>query len=84
MDHAPARVAMEAAVRAGVPGVLGRVRDAHGTWSAAVGVADLTTDRPRRPDDRFRIGSITKTFVSTVILQLEAERLIDLDDTVEH
>lgn len=84
VDHAPTRIAMEAAVRAGAPGVLGRVRDAHGTWSAAVGVADLTTDRPRRPGDRFRIGSITKTFVSTVILQLEAEHRIDLDNTVEH
>ena len=33
--------------------------------------------------DRFRIGSTTKAFVATVVLQLAAERRLDLDDTVE-
>ncbi|MBE2318078.1 beta-lactamase family protein [Solirubrobacter sp. CPCC 204708] len=36
-----------------------------------------------RPDDRFRVGSVTKTFVSTTILQLEAEGRLSLDDPAE-
>ena len=35
-----------------------------------------------RPTDRFRVGSVTKTFMVTVLLQLEAEGAI-VDDTVE-
>ncbi|MFE8011348.1 serine hydrolase domain-containing protein [Streptomyces antibioticus] len=34
-------------------------------------------------DDHFRAGSITKTFVATVVLQLAAERRLSLSDTVE-
>ena len=37
-----------------------------------------------RPDDRFRVGSSTKSFVATVVLQLVGERRLSLDDTVEH
>ncbi|MEU1013273.1 serine hydrolase domain-containing protein [Streptomyces sp. NPDC005890] len=33
--------------------------------------------------DRFRAGSITKTFVATVVLQLAAEHRLSLSDTVE-
>ena len=35
-----------------------------------------------RPDDRFRIGSVTKVFVATVALQLVAERRLSLDAKV--
>jgi D-alanyl-D-alanine carboxypeptidase len=34
--------------------------------------------------DRFRVGSLTKSFVSTVILRLVGEGALTLDDTVEH
>ncbi|MFF3977614.1 serine hydrolase domain-containing protein [Streptomyces sp. NPDC001828] len=34
-------------------------------------------------DDHFRAGSITKSFVATVVLQLAAEGSLRLDDTVE-
>ncbi|MFC9249570.1 serine hydrolase domain-containing protein [Streptomyces sp. NPDC057136] len=36
-----------------------------------------------RPEDRFRAGSITKTFVATVVLQLAAEGRLRLSDPVE-
>ncbi|WP_405715906.1 MULTISPECIES: serine hydrolase domain-containing protein [unclassified Streptomyces] len=36
-----------------------------------------------RRADRFRAGSITKTFVATVVLQLARERRLHLTDTVE-
>ncbi|MFD5632372.1 serine hydrolase domain-containing protein [Streptomyces sp. NPDC127072] len=81
--HGGTRAAMDAAVRDGVPGVTATVRDGNGTWAAASGVGDLRTNKPRGTADRYRVGSITKTFVSTVLLQLEAEGRLSLDDKVE-
>ncbi|MGW2519216.1 serine hydrolase domain-containing protein [Streptomyces sp. NPDC001617] len=82
-DHAATRAAIEAAVRDGVPGVTATAKDAHGTWSATAGVGNTGTGRPRSARDRYRVGSVTKTFVATVVLQLEAEGRLSLDDTVE-
>ncbi|MFE7274345.1 serine hydrolase domain-containing protein [Streptomyces sp. NPDC057623] len=81
--HDATRKAMEAAVDAGVPGVTATAKDGHGTWSATEGVGNLRTGKPRSADDRYRVGSITKTFVATVLLQLEAEGRLSLDDSVE-
>ena len=36
-----------------------------------------------RVDHAFRVGSITKTFVATVVSQLAAEGTLGLDDAVE-
>lgn len=50
------------------------------TLSLVSGVSDLEAGTPLVPHDRFRIGSITKTFVSAVVLQLAQEGLLKLDD----
>ncbi|ADD44369.1 beta-lactamase [Stackebrandtia nassauensis DSM 44728] len=55
-----------------------------GKWTKAVGLADRETERPMRTDQRVRIGSITKTYTATVVMQLVADGEIDLDQTVEH
>ncbi|MGV4981821.1 serine hydrolase domain-containing protein [Streptomyces sp. NRAIS4] len=81
--HAATRKAVEAVVAAGAPGVTATVKDAHGTWSMTAGVGDIRTREPRSTADRYRVGSITKTFVATVLLQLEAEGRLSLDDTVD-
>ncbi|MCK8431619.1 beta-lactamase family protein [Streptomyces sp. D2-8] len=81
--HEATRKAMRAAVEAGVPGVTATVKDGHGSWSATAGVGNLKTGKPRSEQDRYRVGSITKTFVATVLLQLEAEGRLSLDDTVD-
>ncbi|MCI3930718.1 serine hydrolase domain-containing protein [Streptomyces sp. AN091965] len=81
-DHRGTRAALDAAVRGGVPGVTAHARDRHGPWSGAAGVGDLREGTPRGAHDRFRAASITKTFVATVLLQLEAEGRLDLDDPV--
>jgi D-alanyl-D-alanine carboxypeptidase len=81
--HDATRKAVRAAVRDGVPGVTLTAKDAGSTWSTTAGVGNLRTHAPRSADDRYRVGSITKTFVSTVLLQLEAEGRLSLDDTVE-
>ncbi|MFI9779041.1 serine hydrolase domain-containing protein [Streptomyces sp. NPDC051956] len=82
--HGATQQAMDAAVAAGVPGVTGQATDKYGTWKGTSGLGDLRTNTPRGDQDRYRVGSITKTFVATVLLQLEAEGRLSLDDTVDH
>ncbi|MEU0406702.1 serine hydrolase domain-containing protein [Streptomyces griseorubiginosus] len=81
--HGATRQAVRAAVKDGVPGVTLTAKDGRRTWSTTAGVGNLRTHAPRSADDRYRVGSITKTFVSTVVLQLEAEGRLSLDDTVD-
>ncbi|MFJ5779580.1 serine hydrolase domain-containing protein [Streptomyces sp. NPDC093094] len=81
--HRATQSAMDAAVAAGVPGIAAEARDADGVWQSASGVGNRETGVPRRKADRFRVGSITNTFVATVLLQMEAEGRLGLDDTVE-
>jgi D-alanyl-D-alanine carboxypeptidase len=58
----------------GAPGALVRVRDRHGSTVLAGSVPAAA---------RWRIGSVTKTFVATVVLQLVAERRVGLDAPLE-
>ena len=81
--HDATKRAVRAAVADGVPGVTVTVRRGHGTWAATAGVGNLATGKPRSARDHYRIASITKTFVATVVLQLEAEGRLSLDDTVD-
>ncbi|MEU5160821.1 serine hydrolase domain-containing protein [Streptomyces sp. NPDC020875] len=82
-DRTVTRAALTKIVTDGLPGVTATAQDANGVWRAGIGVGDLKTGKKRGETDRFRIASITKTFVATVLLQLEAEGRLDLDDTVE-
>ncbi|MFJ2926045.1 serine hydrolase domain-containing protein [Streptomyces massasporeus] len=82
--HEATRTALRALVEKGsLPGAAATVRDAHGRWFGRAGHADTGTGRKRTAGEHFRGASITKTFVATVLLQLEAEGRLDLDDTVE-
>ncbi|MER8038058.1 serine hydrolase domain-containing protein [Streptomyces hydrogenans] len=74
-DHAATQAALRAAVDAGVPGAVAQARVDGRAWTGTAG--------ERGGDDRYRVGSITKTFTATVLLQLQAEGRIDLDDPVE-
>jgi D-alanyl-D-alanine carboxypeptidase len=67
----------------GAPGALAEVSDAHGHTVMTSGVADVKTHAPVPRDSRFRIGSTTKMFTATVVLQLVAERRVVLDAPVE-
>ena len=44
------------------------------------GISDVNTKEPMQVNNLFRIGSITKTFVITVFLQLVDEKKVSLDD----
>ncbi|MEU1800677.1 serine hydrolase domain-containing protein [Streptomyces sp. NPDC019937] len=67
----------------GMPGVAATVRDGGETWFGSAGYADTDTGRKRSLGDHFRAASITKPFIATVLLQLEAEGRLSLDDSVE-
>ncbi|WP_031525256.1 serine hydrolase domain-containing protein [Streptomyces sp. NRRL F-5123] len=67
----------------GGPGALVEVRDRRGRSVLTSGVADVRTQAPMRGDSTFRIGSMTKPFVATVVLQLVGEHRVVLDAPVE-
>ncbi|MGV9901598.1 serine hydrolase domain-containing protein [Streptomyces sp. NPDC003388] len=67
-----------------VTGVLARVSGPDGHWTGTYGAADITTGAPVPVAGRFRLGSVTKTFIATVMLQLAAEHRVDLDQPVQH
>jgi D-alanyl-D-alanine carboxypeptidase len=82
-DRAAAlQAALDAVHEAGMPGLLAEVRDGATTWRGATGVADVTSGAPMRPWFEHRIGSLTKTFVATALLQLVGEGRLGLDDPV--
>jgi len=67
-----------------IPGVVvGVWVPGQGTWIKAKGKGNISTGQDLKYDDRFRIGSITKTFTVTVLLQLVDEGKINLDDTLD-
>ncbi len=49
-------------------------------FAGASGFADLMDDTPMSPEGAFRIGSITKMFTATVIVQLAEDGVLTLDD----
>ncbi|MFF3074525.1 serine hydrolase domain-containing protein [Kitasatospora sp. NPDC057904] len=68
----------------GMPAALASVQDRNGrTRTYPAGVGDLATGAPVPVDGQVRIGSNTKTFVAVVVLQLVAERRVDLDASVD-
>jgi D-alanyl-D-alanine carboxypeptidase len=75
---------LDAIVDSGVPGVIALTRNGTHVRHLASGLANPTTHTPMRFTDRFRIGSVTKTFLATVVLQLVAEGRVGLEDSVEH
>jgi D-alanyl-D-alanine carboxypeptidase len=79
----PARSVLQdqanAIVAAGAPGVSVEVRDERGTWNGVAGIGDLTTGVGPNPRGQFRVGSSTKSFTATLVLQLVAEKRLDLD-----
>ncbi|HDR7446857.1 MULTISPECIES: serine hydrolase domain-containing protein [Bacillus] len=74
---------MQETVQLGAPGILAKAYNNGKTSSYTAGVADLSTKKPVKSDYRFRIGSVTKTFTATTVLQLVGENRVQLDDSIE-
>jgi D-alanyl-D-alanine carboxypeptidase len=66
----------------GAPGVLALVRVGDEEWFGSSGSADLT-GAPIGESTRFRIGSITKTLTSALVLDAVGRGELSLDDMVE-
>ncbi|KMO93416.1 serine hydrolase domain-containing protein [Streptomyces roseus] len=73
--------AITAAMReAGIPGVgVGLWVDGDGSYVRAFGTSDKTTGTPVKTDMHTRIGSVTKTFTITGVLQLVDDGKVRLD-----
>ena len=67
----------------GAPGVVAAVQTPEDTWVETRGVADLSSEEQMTPDVHHRIGSVTKTFTISLLLQAAAEGLLSLDDTID-
>ncbi|MFD3314303.1 serine hydrolase domain-containing protein [Streptomyces sp. NPDC058694] len=79
LDKAIANVRRDA----DIPGVIvGLWMPGKGSYVRATGVADTATGRPMTTDPFMRIGSETKTFTVTALLQLVDDGLIRLDDPI--
>ncbi|MBW2544433.1 MAG: beta-lactamase family protein [Deltaproteobacteria bacterium] len=69
-----------------VPGVvIGIWAPGKGEYVRGIGYSDIAAHKALDPHDKFRVGSNTKTFVVTVILQLvdDEKYQITLDDTLD-
>jgi len=68
-----------------LPGVLVAVSvPGEGEYVSAQGTANLDTGAEPQPTDQFRIGSVTKTFVATAILQLVDQGKLSKSDTLSN
>lgn len=74
---------IEEIVATGFTGLQLRVHDERGEWVGSAGLSELGKNAPPPLNGRVRIGSNTKTFVATVVLQLVAEGRIELDGPVD-
>ncbi|MFI6689836.1 serine hydrolase domain-containing protein [Streptomyces sp. NPDC050485] len=83
-DHPPLRALLHRlTTKDGGPGALIALQRGPGGAVLTSGVADVKSHAPMRRDSRFRIGSMTKPFVATVVLQLVGEGRVVLDAPVE-
>ncbi|WP_431956317.1 serine hydrolase domain-containing protein [Nocardia lijiangensis] len=72
-------------VGAGVTGAIATVTENGETAVRTAGVADLESSAPipAQPPQRTRVGSVTKSFTSALVLQLVAEGKVRLDEPVD-
>jgi CubicO group peptidase (beta-lactamase class C family) len=53
-------------------------------WEGSLGSADLPSQTPVTPVTQFHLASLTKTFASTIVLQLVEQGLVRLDDPISN
>ncbi len=67
---------------AAAPGAIVGVRTPQGTWIQAYGVADPTTGEPMTVEMHTRIGSLSKMYTGTMIMQQVEAGKVSLDDPI--
>ncbi|RSN16221.1 alkaline D-peptidase [Nonomuraea sp. WAC 01424] len=78
-DRPELQKAIEEIVDSGFVGVSLRVHDERGEWVGSAGAAELGGTAKPPTNGHVRIGSNTKTFTATLVLQLVAEGKVGLD-----
>ncbi|MFD9940413.1 serine hydrolase domain-containing protein [Nonomuraea sp. NPDC059023] len=78
-DRPELQKTIEEIVESGFVGVSLRVHDERGDWAGSAGVAELGGTAKPPVNGHARIGSNTKTFTATLVLQLVAEGNVELD-----
>ncbi|MGW3480404.1 serine hydrolase domain-containing protein, partial [Streptomyces althioticus] len=78
-DVAAVAAVHRTALSQGAPGALTRIDEGHRSYHVATGEADTAAHTPMDTGRRFRVGSVSKTFTTVVLLQLVAEGKVDLD-----
>ena len=81
-DDAGLREVLRTALTQGAPGAMVRVDDNGTVHRLSEGTADRMTGRALTTYDRFRVGSVSKSFTAVVLLQLVDEGKLDLDTSV--
>lgn len=81
-EDAELAAALEDYIADDEPGLVVHILSTETNVSAAAGLADLNARTPLEITDRFRIGSASKTFVATIVLQLVDEGAVSLDDPI--
>src|SRR3954454_3667610 len=81
------RARLNAAVNRGfreasAPGAIVGVQTAKGKWVKAIGIANERSNAPMRASMHQRIGSVTKTFIGALLMQLAGEHKLSLSDKV--
>ncbi|TDK23930.1 class A beta-lactamase-related serine hydrolase [Arthrobacter crusticola] len=74
---------LDAMTDEGIPGVVAHVRSGEDSISLSSGAADLAQAEAMTPGHKVRVGSYTKTFTATMLLQLVDEGSVSLEDSVE-
>ena len=72
----------QAMTATGVPGAIVGIWGPDGDYVRAFGVADKTARTPMKSDFYSRIGSVTKTFTVSAVLQLADQGKLGLDDAI--
>jgi D-alanyl-D-alanine carboxypeptidase len=88
-DRLPAgqRAPLNSAFRRGfrevsAPGAVVAVQTPEGRWVKAIGIANERSKAPMRAKLHHRIGSVTKTFMGALLMQLAGEHKLSLGDKV--
>src|SRR5689334_10888798 len=79
----PVRAAFHDLTRADVVSAIGELREGARVERLSAGTITLGGSRPAPAGGRYRAGSVTKTFIATVVLQLVGEGRLALGDPVE-
>lgn len=81
-----AQITLDASIASSlVPGATAGIQLSNGTtWNLATGYTDTSRATTLMPNTEMRIGSQTKTYTGTIILQLVQQNVVSLDQTLAY